>query len=334
MLVLDQAAVGRLLPIGACIEVMTATLTALARGDAVLPLRTVIRIPDTSNAFAVMPAYVDDVAPVIGAKVITVYPGNHATAFDAHQGAVLLFDSATGALAALVDATAITTVRTAAVSAVATRLLAREDASRLAILGAGVQGQAHLFAMCASRSITSVRIWSRDSARANRLANTAERALGIRASVAATGADAVRGADVVCTTTSATTPVLLGDWIEPGTHVNAIGACTPNARELDSAAVVRSRLYVDRRESALREPGDILAPLEAGEITASHVIAELGDVLLGSSAGRRSPEEITLFKSLGLAIEDLAAASFVYAEAQRTGDGISVSLGGRRDEAH
>ncbi len=334
MLVLDQATVGRLLPIGACIEVMASTLTALARGDAVLPLRTVIRVPDTSNAFAVMPAYVNDLAPVIGAKVITVYPGNLETAFDAHQGAVLLFDPATGALAAVVDATAITTVRTAAVSAVATRVLARGDASRLAILGAGVQGRAHLFAMCAVRPITSVCVWSRNSARAQRLADTAQRALGIGASVAAKGEDAVRNADIVCTTTSATTPVLCGDWLAPGTHVNAIGACTPNAREIDSTAVVRSRLYVDRRESALREPGDILAPLEAGEITASHVVAELGDVLLDPGAGRRSAEEITLFKSLGLAIEDLAAASFVYAEAQRTGAGVPVALGGTRNEAH
>lgn len=334
MLVLDQATVGRLLPIGACIEVMASTLTALARGDAVLPLRTVIRIPDTSNAFAVMPAYVNDLAPVIGAKVITVYPGNLETAFDAHQGAVLLFDPATGALAAVVDATAITTVRTAAVSAVATRVLARGDASRLAILGAGVQGQAHLFAVCAVRPITSVCVWSRNTARARRLADTAERALGVSASVAPTAENAVRNADVVCTTTSATTPVLYGDWLAPGTHVNAIGACTPNAREIDSAAVVRSRLYVDRRESALREPGDILTPLEAGEITASHVVAELGDVLLDPSAGRRSAEEITLFKSLGLAIEDLAAASFVYAEAQRAGAGVSVALGGTRHEAH
>jgi alanine dehydrogenase len=331
---LDQATVGRLLPIGACIEVMTSALRALARGDAVLPLRTVIRIPETTNAFAVMPAYVNDLGPVIGAKVITVYPGNHSTPLDAHQGAVLLFDSATGALAAVVDATAITTVRTAAVSAVATRLLARRDASRLAILGAGVQGQAHLFAMRAVRPIESVCIWSRDVSRAKRLAGIAERALGVGASVAAAGELAVRDADIVCTTTSATAPVLRGDWLAPGTHVNAIGACTPNARELDSAAVVRSRLYVDRRESALREPGDILAPLEAGEITAAHVVAELGDVLLDATAGRRSPQEITLFKSLGLAIEDLAAASFVYAEAQRTGDGVSVTLGGTRDEAH
>jgi ornithine cyclodeaminase len=144
----------------------------------------------------------------------------------------------------------------------------------------------------------------------------------------------VREADVVCTTTSATTPVLYGDWLAAGTHVNAIGACTPNARELDSTAVVRSRLYVDKRESALREPGDILAPLEAGEITPAHVVAELGDVLLDASAGRRSSDEITLFKSLGLAIEDLAAAAFVYVEAQRASEGIPVTLGGVRDEAH
>lgn len=334
MLVLDQATVRRLLPIDACIEVMRSTLTALARGEAVLPLRTVIRIPDTANAFAVMPAYVGEPQPVIGAKVITVFPGNHTTSFDAHQGAVLLFDSSTGALAAIVDATAITTVRTAAVSAVATQLLARPGASRLAILGAGVQARAHIEAMRGVRPIASVSIWSRNAERARRLADATKRELGIDASATATAADAVHDADVVCTTTSATSPVLHGDWLAPGTHVNAIGACTPNARELDSAAVVRSRLYVDRRESALREPGDILAPLGSGEITPAHLLGELGELLLGQVGGRRNATEITLFKSLGLAVEDLAAAAHVVDRVRSSGGAIDLPLGGARDEAN
>ena len=333
MLVLSQQDVTALLPMDACIEVMASTLTALARGETILPLRTVIRFPDGSGAFAVMPGYLG--APTtIGAKVITVLPGNHGTAFDSHQGAVLLFDAVNGSLAALLDATAITTIRTAAVSAVATRLLARHDASALAIIGAGVQAHAHLEAMCAVRQITTLRVWSRNAEHARELARVGRERFHLDASAAATGAEAVREADIVCTATSANEPVLFGDWLSAGTHVNAVGTSQPHARELDSAAVVRSRLYVDRRESALNEPGDILAPLRAGEIGADHIVGEIGEVLAGVAPARGNDEEITLFKSLGLAIEDLAAASYVYEAARRTGAGTRVELGGARHAAN
>jgi len=312
---------------------MASTLATLARGDAVLPLRTVIRLPQTSNAFGVMPAYLG--APeTIGAKVVTVFPGNHGTDLDSHQGAVLLFDRENGRLVALLDATPITTIRTAAVSAVATRLLARENASALAIIGSGVQARAHIEAMCTVRPIASLRVWSRNSEHARRLAEFARDRFHLDAAVSPTGADAVRAADIVCTVTSAASPVLLGEWLAPGTHVNAVGACTPNAREIDSAVVIRSRLYVDRRESALNEPGDILVPLNNGEIAPEHVVAELGELLIGRGVGRRDAREITLFKSLGLAIEDLAAAAHVYDQAARTGAGVSVELGGARHAGH
>ncbi|HVX41305.1 MAG TPA: ornithine cyclodeaminase family protein [Gemmatimonadaceae bacterium] len=333
MLILSQPDVERLLPMDACIEVMAATLSSLARGETILPLRTVIRIPDTSDAFAVMPALLT--APrTIGAKVITVFPGNHGTAFDSHQGAVLLFDPATGALAALLDATAITTIRTAAASAVATRALARRDAHRLAIIGAGVQAHAHLEAMRLVRPIASLRVWSRNAEHAARLVRHAHEHFGIAAAVAESGQEAVREADIVCTATSATQPVLEGEWLAPGTHVNAVGACTPNAREIDSAVVIRSRLYADRRESVLREPGDILVPLQDGEIGPEHVVAEIGEVLIGRGVGRRSDDEITLFKSLGLAIEDLAAASYVLEQARARGIGMHADLGGARHDEH
>jgi ornithine cyclodeaminase len=333
MIVLSQSDVERLLPMRDCIEVMASTLASLARGEAILPLRTVIRIPQTADAFGVMPAYLAS-PKTIGAKVVTVYPGNHGTALDSHQGAVLLFDADNGSLVALPAATEITTIRTAAVSAVATRILARENASRLAIIGSGVQARAHIEAICAVRTITSLRIWSRNGEHARRLADFAREDLHLDASVATAGHDAVRDADIVCTVTSATEPVLCGDWLSPGTHINAVGACTPNARELDSAVVVHSRLYVDRRESALKEPGDILVPLRDGEIGPEHVIAELGELLIGRGVGRRDDREITLFKSLGLAIEDLAAASHVYAQATRTDTGVRVELGGVRHASH
>ena len=333
MLILSQADVERLLPMRECIEIMATTLATLARGDAILPLRTVIRIPQSRDAFGVMPAYLGS-PKTIGAKIVTVYPGNHGTALDAHQGAVLLFDRENGSLAALLDATPITTIRTAAVSAIATRALAKKDASTLAIIGSGVQARAHIEAICAVRPITSLRVWSRDSGHARELASFARDRFHLDASVCGSGADAVRDADIVCTVTSSTEPVLRGEWLTPGSHVNAVGACTPNARELDSAAVVRSRLYVDRRESALKEPGDIVAPLQDCEIGPEHIVAEIGELLIGQGVGRRDDREITLFKSLGLAIEDLAAAAHVCEQAEHIGAGVSVELGGARHASH
>ena len=333
MLILSQSDVERLLPLKSCIDVMAATLAALARGEAVLPLRTVIVVPNTTDAFAVMPAYLGSPRSV-GAKVITVYPGNHGTQFDSHQGAVLLFDPDNGSLVAVIEASAVTTIRTAAVTAVATRALSREDASTLAMIGSGVQAFAHVESMCAVRSIASVRVWSRNADHAGSLARVASERFGLDASVSDSCADAVRNADIVCTTTSAREPVLNGEWLTPGTHVNVIGASQATAREVDSDAVVRSRLYVDRRESALKEPGDILVPLREGRITPDHIVGEIGEVLVGRVEGRRSRDEITMFKSLGLAIEDLAAATFVYSEAVRTGAGTHVELGGTRHALH
>jgi ornithine cyclodeaminase len=333
MLVLNQNEVNELLPMRACIDVMASALATLARGDAVLPLRTVLVYPDGTGAFAVMPAYLGT-PKTIGAKVVTVVPGNHGTEFDSHQGAVLLFDAKNGSLVAILDATPVTAIRTAAVSAVATRELARENASSLAIIGSGVQALTHLEAMCAVRPIKTLRVYSRNRANCQRLADVAREKFKLDASVAASGEDAVRNADIICTTTSSSEPVLFGDWVSPGAHINAVGSSQRSARELDSAAVVRSRLYVDRRESALNESGDMLVPLKAGDITPDHIVGEIGDLLLGRAPRRGSDQEITLFNSLGLAIEDLAAASYVYEEAVRRGVGTSVMLGGARNAAH
>lgn len=330
MLILNQHDVERLLPMDTCIGIMADTLSTLARGEATLPLRTVFLIPD--GAFAVMPAALANPSTV-GAKIITVLPKNHGTQFDSHQGAVLLFDTGNGSLLSVMDATSITTIRTAAVSGVATRALAKKNATSLAILGAGVQGHSHLDAMCAVRKLETVRIWSRNTAHARTLADVARTKHGLDATVAGSARDAVTGADIVCTTTSATEPVLLGEWLAPGAHVNAVGASQPHAREVDSAVVVRSRLYVDRRESALKEPGDIITPIKNGEIKPDHIVGEIGEVLIGKAPGRASDDEITLFKSLGLAIEDLASAHFLYAEAKRAGVGVDVELGGMRHAA-
>jgi ornithine cyclodeaminase len=278
-----------------------------------------------------MPAYLGTPA-CIGIKVVTVMPGNHGTPWDAHQGAVLLFEAEHGRLLAVIDASAVTALRTGAVSGMATRALARHDAGRVAILGSGVQAASHLEAMLVARDVSTVTVWSRSEANARRFAERESAKHGIAVRVAATAREAVEGADIVCTTTSAKEPVLEGAWLSPGTHVNAAGACFPGARELDTFAVVRSRLFVDRRESALNEAGDFLIPRKEGAVGDDHIVAELGDVLLGRSPGRRSGDEVTLFKSLGIGVEDLAAAHRLHRRAEAEGSGVACSLGGRREE--
>ena len=320
-----------LLPMSECIDAMTEALRTLALGGAVLPLRQVVRLADGRSAFALMPAVLDRPS-AMGAKVITVFPGNEATPYDSHQGAVLLFDLEHGRLIAVLDASSITGLRTAAVTAVATRLLSRPESRTLALLGAGVQAVTHLESVSMVRPIDEVRVWSRSGERARRFA---ERAASHQARVVVceSAREAVDGADIVCTVTSSREPVLQGAWLAPGTHVNAVGASLPTARELDSAAVANARLYVDRRESATNEAGDFLVPKREGIIGDDHIVGEIGELLLDPPRiqGRRTPQEITVFKSLGLAIEDVASARRIYDRAVATGAGTWFELGGLRD---
>jgi ornithine cyclodeaminase len=334
LVVLDRDDVVRLLPMDECVEAMARALATVARGNAILPLRPMIRLPDSPNIFALMPAYLGEPKSV-GVKVLTVFPVNHGTPIDAHQGAVLLFEADHGRLLAILDATSVTAIRTAAVSALATRLLAREDADELAIIGAGTQGRMHLEAMTVVRPVKHVRVWSRTTEHARALAQVARERFDLRADVCSTPAQAVERASIVCTTTASATPVVEGEWLRPGTHVNAVGACIPTTRELDTEAVRRARLYVDRRESALAEPGDILFPLKEGAIGKDHIVAEIGELLLpgGDRLRRGSEEEITIFKSLGLAVEDLAAAHHVYRKASADGSGNWITLGGVHEAA-
>lgn len=325
MLILTRGDVERLLPMPDCIVLMAEALSARARGDAVQPLRTILRVPGGAGLLGSMPAYVGS-PPALGVKVIAVYTGNQASGAASHQGAVLSIDPATGALDALLEGGAVTAIRTAAVSGVATDRLALRDADDVAILGAGVQGATHLDAIHAVRPIRRLRIWNRTPARAHALAERARRRHGIAAEVAATPEGAARGAAIICTVTHAREPILKGEWLAPGAHVNAVGSSTPDARELDTQAVRRAALFVDAKESALNEAGDILTPLAEGAFGPDHIRAELGDVLIGRHPGRQSAGEITLFKSLGLGIEDVSAARFVVAEARRLGEGQEVSL--------
>lgn len=330
MLVINEPEVQRLLPMSECIEIMNDALKSLARGEVLLPLRPVMWLPDKTGALAMMPTYSSSLAK-IAVKIISVFPGNRNTRYDSHQGAVLLFDSTYGQLLAMIDASSITAIRTAAVSGVATKLLAREEASDLAILGSGVQARTHLESMLCSRNISRIRIWSRNRDHAREFAKRESERHTCSIEIVSEAKDAVREADIICTTTSSHQPILFGEWISPGAHVNAVGASVSTARELSTSAVAKSKLFVDRLESALKEAGDFLIPKSENVVDDNHIVGEIGDVLLGKIPGRKSPEEITLFKSVGIAIEDLAAAQFIYEEALKNGIGVSVELGGRRE---
>jgi ornithine cyclodeaminase len=323
--IISGAEVRALLPMAACMDAMTDVLRTLSAGNAVVPLRTVLPIPGSSGLLVTMPAYTG--APrAFGVKVISVFLGNHGTPYDSHQGSVLLFEAEHGSLLAIIDATEVTAIRTAAVSGVATRLLARSDASHLAILGAGTQARTHLDAMRLVRSLRTVRVWSRRLETARRFAECESERHEIEIRAVESARSAVEGADIICTVTSSPTPVLEGAWIAPGTHINAAGASTAATRELDTAAVVRSRLFVDRRESTLAESGDFLIPRAEGALSDDHIRGELGELLLGAVSGRTSGEEVTVFKSLGLAVEDVAAAQRIYEERCR----VSGAGGQRR----
>jgi len=332
LLLLNQEDVEALLPMPECIEVIEEALRALARGEATLPLRSIHWGPERRGALGLMPSFTASPS-LLGVKVISYFPGNLGSELDSHQGVVLLFEGDRGRPLALLDATSITSIRTAAASGVATRALARPDAGDLAILGSGTEARTHLQAMAAARKLRRVRVWSRSLDNARAFAERESRRAGIAIEPIATAREAVAGADLICTTTSATEPVLCGEWLSPGAHVNAVGACFPAAREIDGPAVARSRLFVDRRESALNEAGDFLIARREGFVTDAHILGEVGDLLLGRIPGRTSADDITLFKSLGISVEDLAAGHHVYRKALAQGAGTRIAWGGLRQGA-
>jgi ornithine cyclodeaminase len=328
VLILNHADVEALLAMDECIDVMAGALAALARGQVHMPLRMVVRPPEAAGLLALMPAYVATPRgePFFGLKAIAVFHDNPAHGKDAHQGGVLLFSGETGELLALMNGSAITAIRTAAVSGLATRLLAREDAGELALVGAGVQARTHLAALHCVRPLRRVRVASRKPEHAGAFAAELGPRYPFPIEPVASAEQAVRGADLVVLATTSSEPVIRREWIAPGAHINAIGAYSPSAREVDSATVAAARVYVDRRESAAAEAGDLLIPLGEGVIGPEHVVAELGEVVTGSRPGRTAPDEITLFKSLGLPIEDLASAEFLYRRARERGAGSWVEF--------
>lgn len=315
VLVLSAADVAAVLDMPSCIERMGEVLREASAGTVHNPLRMVVRPPDGPTFLGLMPSYRGGADPVYGVKEVVIAPANHTRGLDAHQGAVLVHDGVTGELRGVVNASTITAIRTAAVSAVATAALARGGARRVAILGAGVQARWHVEAMRVVVPDATVVVWSRTPANAARLAAAAG------CEVAESVAAALDGADVVCTTTSSVDPIVERSSVRHGLHINAVGSSIATARELDAATVAAASLFVDRRESTVNESGDYLGAVREAGIGPDHIRAEVGEVLAGDHPGRTSDTEITVFKSLGLAVEDLAAAQLCLerARAERRG---------------
>ncbi len=293
-MILDEDAVRALLRMDELIPAMANALADLSRGKVVQPMRVMMPVGDHGGFLGLMPAY----GGALGAKLVTFYPSNEGV--PTHHALVLLFRPETGEPLVTMDGRLITEMRTAAVSAVATKLLARPEASVLAILGSGVQARSHLEALRLVRAFREIRVWS------PRNAHAFARQLGVHAADSA--AEAVRGADVVVVATTSRVPVLFGQWLSPGTHINAVGAPRPTWRELDDEILRTGRIYVESREAATRESGDIIA--------AGRVDAEIGEVMTGAMRGRESAGELTLFKSVGVAVEDVVTADLVYRKAR------------------
>lgn len=316
ILILTHAEVEELLPVHECIPIMAEALADLARGNVYQPLRMIVTPPGAEGDMALMPSYRSGERAAYGVKTVCFFPGNPAKGLDSHQGSVMLFSAQTGELVALMNASAITAIRTAAVSGVATQLLAREDATELAVIGSGVQARSHIEAMACARQIKRARVASFRFENAQKFADE----LGPRYSFPIEPVDsvesAVRGADLIVTATTAVEPILKREWIAPGAHVNVVGSSIPTTREVDGATMAAASLFVDRRESTINEGGDYRFALREGAIGPDHIRAEIGEVTIGKHAGRTSPDEITLFKSLGLAVEDLASADYLYRKAR------------------
>ncbi len=317
ILILSHSEVERLLPVRECIPVMSDALVSLARGEVYQPLRMVVRPPDANGAMGLMPSHRAGGQPAYGVKVVCIFPENPKRGLDAHQGSVMLLSGETGELLALMNASAITAIRTAAVSAVATQVLARADASELAIVGAGVQARTHIEAMACVRQIKRARVASRSFENAKRFAEEMRPRYSFPIEPVETVEQAVSLADLIALTTTASEPIVKREWIASGAHVNAVGSSIPTTREVDSALMSASSLFVDRRESTINEAGDYLLALGEGAIAPDHIRAEIGELLIGTRQGRTSPHEITLFKSLGLAVEDLASAEYLYRKAEQ-----------------
>jgi len=325
MRVLSNADVAEFLDMKTAVDLVDAAMIEVSKGRATLPLRTVMPVGG-GNHFGMMPGAIEEPG-CYGIKLLSLYPGNPQHGYSSHQGAMVLFEPRYGAAVAIMNADLLTAVRTAAASGVATRALARQDSRVLTIVGNGEQAEHHLDAMMAVRDIAELRVAARTKDKADRFAARAsERYPGLTVSGGTDIEALVSGADIVCTTTAADEPILFGDWIGPGTHLNVIGSSIPTKREIDEAMVLKSSVFVDYRASTFAQAGEIIRAIEAGAIDRDFIRAEIGEVLGGSATGRTGADEITLYRSLGIAAQDLACAHHVLARAEEAGRGIVAPL--------
>lgn len=315
---LNEADVRAVLPLRDLIDTMEAALRDFSCGHVRQPVRTVIETPMGGAFFATMPAYLEN-GPVMGAKLVTVYHQNSHRNLPTHQAAIILLDAETGALQAVMDGRYITEARTAAASAVALRLLGRAGGRTLALVGSGVQAQSHLKALSMVWEFDEVRCWSPTEANLNRFVSEHAE---VRAAQSAEAA--VRDADVVVIVTGSVKPVVWNEWVKPGACVISVGACRPTQREMDPKLVARGRLFVDTRAAALKESGDIVIAMAEGHFGAEQIAGEIGEVLAGQVTGRTSDDEVTIYKPLGIAVEDVAAAHLAYGRAVAAGRGVAL----------
>ena len=313
--ILNATAVRDLLPMADCIRLMRRAFEMVATGETIQPVRQALVHPDKRGLVGWMPGYTAD-PEWLGVKVMSVFPSNFGTDLGSHQGMVLLFEPQHGELIAMVDGREITAIRTAAATAAATDLLASATASSLGLFGYGEQAVAHVEALLKVRPFTTIVVWGRDIGRARSFAAdmTARHACSI---TAVADARSAAQCDVVCTTTAAADPVLFGRWLRPGQHLNVVGSSIPTTSEVDEEAIARGRLFVDFRDNALALAGDFRRARAKGLINDDHILGTVGDVLTGRVPARLTPEDITIFKSLGMSSEDLLACDFVLKESVR-----------------
>jgi ornithine cyclodeaminase len=322
---LTEDHVKSLLPMPDLIAAMESAVARFSAGEVLQPVRSVLMVGPTRAYFGLMPAYVQQPASM-GAKLVTVFNENHTRGLPSHLATIVLFDPETGALNAIVDGRYITEARTAAVSAVSARHLARPEASRLAILGSGVQARSHLEAFAEVRALTHVSVWSPQARSRQRFVDEMAGHVPVRVEAAASAEAAVRGADLIVLVTSSPTPVIERDWVAKGAHVVSVGACRPDQREMAPELVASGRFFADSRAAALVESGDVVQGIREGRFGESHIAGEIGELVLGRVKGRTSNDDITIFKSLGMAVEDVVAADLVYRKAAETGAGTALTL--------
>ncbi|WP_422342951.1 ornithine cyclodeaminase family protein [Parasphingorhabdus sp.] len=325
MRIVTQSDVERLLPVRPCVDVMRQAMSATSRRNVSLPIRQFMPIPDAPGKLAIMPGTLGEPA-CFGIKLVCKYDRPHDDPLGTHVGMVMLFDSVKGIPLAMIEGSSLTAIRTSAASALATDILARKNATRLAIIGNGEQAMRHVHAMRAVRDIDNINVWGRDTERASAFAAKVADETGVETIAWKTVAETAADADIICTTTSAKTAVLFAADLKAGQHINLVGSAIPTTAEVDDGAVSKSRFYVDYRDAAMAAAGELLGAIERGVITDAHIVGEIGEVINGNAPDRQNDDQITMYKSLGVASQDLAAAHAIWRMAEAENKGITVDL--------